>query len=367
MAADNSSAGNIAAMPERYPWNEGLWTTLAPQFERLPHALLLHGRPGLGKHAFAVQLAQAILCARPQAGAACGMCQSCRLFKAGTHPDMHVLQPAAIAESTEDLGSRYAARYPASDTKRERASADITIYQIRCLIEDAQTRPFVGNRKVVILSPAEAMNNNAANSLLKLLEEPPPGSMLLLVTSHPARLPATIRSRCSRILFKSPTRIDGLAWLQLHTGGKAESAAVLLELAGGAPLLAKSLMEEGFPEIRAGLLKDLDDLSLGREEPVACAARWKAVGARHCLGLLHGFVSGLIKSGLGISGPARASIVAAASINRDKYKYKLIELYIFIDVISEYYRLLGGPLDELLMLEDVLIRWTRLSRLQSIK
>jgi DNA polymerase-3 subunit delta' len=369
VAADNSSAGNIAAMPERYPWNEGLWTTLAPQFERLPHALLLHGRPGLGKHAFAVQLAQALLCARPQAGAACGMCQSCQLFMAGTHPDMHVLQPEAVAESAADLGSRYAARYPpaAGDKKRERASVDITIYQVRCLIEDAQTRPFVGNRKVVILSPAEAMNNNAANSLLKLLEEPPPGSMLLLVTSHPARLPATIRSRCSRVLFKSPARIDGLAWLQLHTGGKAESAAVLLELAGGAPLLAKSLMEEGFPEIRAGLLKDLDDLSLGREEPVACAARWKGVGARHCLGLLHRFVSGLIKSGLGTSGPTGANTETTALINRDKYKYKLRELYIFIDVISEYYRLLGGPLDELLMLEDVLIRWTRLSRLQSIK
>ena len=367
MAADNSPAGNLAAMPERYPWNEGLWTTLAPQFERLPHALLLHGRPGLGKHAFAVQLAQALLCARPQAGVACGVCQSCQLFMAGTHPDMHVLQPAAIAESAEDLGSQYAARYPASDTKRERASADITIYQIRCLIEDAQTRPFVGNRKVVILSPAEAMNNNAANSLLKLLEEPPPGSMLLLVTSHPARLPATIRSRCSRILFKSPTRIDGLAWLQLHTGGKAESAAVLLDLAGGAPLLAKLLIEEGFPEIRAGLLKDLDDLKSGREEPIACAARWKGVGARHCLGLLHGFVSNLIKTGLEISGPTRTNTEVTAFITSDKYKYKLRELYIFIDVISEYYRLLGSPLDELLMLEDVLIRWVRLSRLQSIK
>jgi len=176
-------------MPERYPWNEDLWSTLAQQFERLPHALLLHGRPGLGKHAFAVQLAQALLCARPQAGVACGMCQSCHLFMAGTHPDMHVLQPEAIAESAEDLGGQYAVRYPASDKKRERASADITIYQIRCLIEDAQTRPFVGNRKVVLLSPAEAMNINAANSLLKLLEEPPRGSMLLLVTSHPARLP----------------------------------------------------------------------------------------------------------------------------------------------------------------------------------
>ena len=364
MAADNSSASSISAMPERYPWNEDLWSILAQQFERLPHALLLHGRPGLGKHAFAVQLAQALLCARPQAGVACGMCQSCQLFMAGTHPDMHVLQPEAIAESAEDLGGRYAVRYPASDKKRERASADITIYQIRCLIEDAQTRPFVGNRKVVLLSPAEAMNINAANSLLKLLEEPPLGSMLLLVTSHPARLPATIRSRCSHILFKSPARTAGLAWLQLRTGAKAEPAAGLLELAGGAPLLAKSLMEEGFPEIRARLLKDLDDLRAGREEPVACAARWKGVGARHCLGLLHGFVSDLIKAGLGVCSPTTANSKATVPLNHDKYKYKLSELYKFIDVIHEYYRLLGSPLDELLMLEDVLIRWARLSRLQ---
>jgi DNA polymerase-3 subunit delta' len=364
VAADNSMASGISAMPERYPWNDDLWSTLTQQFERLPHALLLHGRPGLGKHAFAVQLAQALLCARPQAGAACGECQSCRLFIAGTHPDMHVLQPEAIAESAEELGGQYAARYPASDKKRERASADITIYQIRSLIEDAQTRPFVGNRKVVLLSPAEAMNINAANSLLKLLEEPPLGSMLLLVTSHLARLPATIRSRCSHILFKSPARSAGLAWLQSRAGGKTESATGLLELAGGAPLLAKSLIEEGFPEIRAGLLKDLDDLRSGREEPVACAARWKGVGTRHCLGLLHGFVSDLIKTGLGVSSPTLANSVTTAPLNRDKYKYKLSELYKFIDVIYEYYRLLGSPLDELLILEDVLIRWVRLSRLQ---
>ena len=364
MVADNSSVSSISVMPERYPWNEDLWSTLAQQFERLPHALLLHGCPGLGKHAFAVQLARALLCVRPQASAACGMCQSCQLFTAGTHPDMHVLQPEAIAESAEDLGSQYAARYPASDKKHERASVDITIYQVRCLIEDAQTRPFVGSRKVVLLSPAEAMNPHAANSLLKLLEEPPLGSMLLLVTSHPARLPATIHSRCSHILFRSPARVTGLAWLQLRIGGKAETAAGLLQLAGGAPLLAKSLIEEGYPDIRSGLLKDLDDLRSGREEPVACAARWKAVGARHCLGLLHRFVCDLIKAGLGASGPTRADPEATVPLNRDKYKYKVSELYKFIDVIHEYYRLLGSPLDELLMLEDVLIRWVRMSRLQ---
>jgi len=365
MATDSSPAGGISAMPERYPWNEDLWSTLAQQFERLPHALLMHGRPGLGKQAFAVQLAQVLLCSRPQAGKACGLCQSCQLFMAGTHPDMHVLQPEAIAESAGDLGGRYAVRYPASDKKRERASADITIYQIRCLIEDAQTRPFIGKRKIVLLSPAEAMNVNAANSLLKLLEEPPFGCMLLLVTSHPARLPATIRSRCSHILFKSPSRAAGLAWLQPRAGANAELAGPL-DLAGGAPLLAKSLIEEGLPEIRAGLLKDLDNLRTGRDEPVACAARWKSVGARHSLTLLHGFVSDLIKAGLGASGQNQADVEARLTLSRDN-KYKVSELYKFIDVISGYYRILGSPLDELLMLEDVLIRWVRLSRLQSIK
>jgi len=114
------------------------------------------------------------------------------------------------------------------------------------------------------------------------------------------------------------------------------------------------------------VLSVLDSASAQKlfEEPVACAARWKGVGARHCLGLLYGFVSDLIKSGLGVSGSVRANTEDPAFINREKYKYKLRELYIFIDVISEYYRLLGSPLDELLMLEDVLVRWVRLGRLQ---
>ncbi len=362
MAADNLAPAS--AMPERYPWHETLWFTLERQFERLPHGLLLHGRPGLGKHDFAVQLAQALLCAEPRQGSACGQCQSCQLFLSGTHPDFHVIQPEEVAESAEDLCSRYAVRYPASDKKRERASRDITIYQIRCLIEDAQSRPFIGRRKILLLSPAEAMNINAANSLLKLLEEPPVGSMLLLVTSHPARLPATIRSRCSAVLFKAPARDAGLAWLASRTGGNDKESVSLLELAGGAPLLAKSLLDEGFTEVRSGLLKDLNDLRAGREEPVACAARWKTVGAKTCLNLLYGFLTELIKDGLGALDPARAMPEILAHLKQDKNKYKVSELYKFIDVIHEYQRLLGGPLDELLLLEDVLIRWARLSRLQ---
>lgn len=323
---------------ERYPWHEALWSTLERQFDRLPHALLLRGRPGLGKHAFAVQLAQALLCDQPQAGVACGNCHGCRLFMAGTHPDFSgigLLEDAKI----------------------------IAIDQIRALGDFLSLRPHTARHKVVLISPAEAMNLNAANSLLKLLEEPPLGSILLLVANHPARLPATVRSRCSHLLFRSPAREVGLAWLQSRAT-VPDKPEILLEIAGGAPLLAESLGQEGISEKCIKLFQDLDGLRRGRDEPVVCAARWKGLGTKLCLGWLYGFVSDLIKGHLAGQQSERVASEAVAHLKGGKNKYKISELYSFIDTIHEHYRQLGSSLDELLMLEDILIRWTRLSRLQ---
>lgn len=337
MPGDNVSALSFSAVSDRYPWHAALWSSLSRQIDQLPHALLLQGRPGLGKHDFAVQVAQRLLCIRPQAELACGQCHSCQLFSAGNHPD---LSGVGLLEDAKT----------------------ITVDQIRALGEFLALRPHTGTRKVVIISPAEAMNLNAANSLLKLLEEPPLGSVLLLVASHPARLPATVRSRCSRVLFRSPPMGEAQAWLQARSGEASASAARLLDVAGGAPLLAYSLAQDGFPELRAKLLQDLLAISHGREQPVACAARWKGKGARQILGWLQAVAADWIKFQLQGSGAGLLNPEIAGEC--EKYKFKINDLYNFIDVIHDYYRQINSPLDELLMLESILIRWSRLRRLQ---
>ncbi|MHB8533957.1 MAG: DNA polymerase III subunit delta' [Sulfuricaulis sp.] len=338
MAGNNTALTGFTDASELYPWHENLRSALARQHDRLPHALLFYGQPGLGKHAFAVQLAKAMLCERPVAGVACGRCRGCQLLAAGTHPDL-----ASIG--------------------LEEDAKMIVVDQIRALGDFLSMRPHTATHKLVIISPAERMNANAANSLLKSLEEPPLDNVLLLVTSHPARLPATIRSRCSQILFKPPPSTLGLNWLRTRPGAPDQPER-LLEMAGGAPLLADTLGREGFAEERVKMTRDLEALRSGREDPVVCAARWKILGARRALGWLYGFVLDTIKSQMGVPPTALTNPEAGGRPGNEKNKYKISELYIIIDVIHENYRLLGGPLDELLILEDVLIRWARLSRLQ---
>ena len=66
-----------------------------------------------------------------------------------------------------------------------------------------------GGWRVAIVDCAEDLNRSGANSLLKMIEEPPPRSLILIVAHRPGRAPATIRSRCRRLLLErlSPAEI----------------------------------------------------------------------------------------------------------------------------------------------------------------
>lgn len=154
--------------------------------DRLAHAYLFHGERAIGKRTVAMCFAQALSCETESAAKTidgCGTCRSCRQVTARIHPDFFVIEP--------DL---------------ESTTPQIKIERIRDIEQQIMYRPLVGERKICLIDEADRMTIGAANALLKTLEEPPDHSLFLVVTSRPAALPATIRSRCQSLRFSTPAR-----------------------------------------------------------------------------------------------------------------------------------------------------------------
>ncbi|MDO8962360.1 MAG: DNA polymerase III subunit delta' [Methylophilus sp.] len=207
-----------------YPWQQSIWQRIISQKERMSHALLLHGRAGMGKLDFAMHLSQSLLCISPIDGHACNVCASCTWFKEGGHPDFKYITPEE-ADTSEDAPKKKA-------TKK----TQISVEQIRQLIQLLSlTNHSATALRVVLIHPAELMNMASANALLKVLEEPPNNTMFVLVSHQVHRLLPTIMSRCQAIAMPIPERNAAVAWLQSQDVRNADD---LLDYAGGAPLTA---------------------------------------------------------------------------------------------------------------------------------
>ena len=218
---------------------------------RVPQSLLLAGPEGVGKHAIALALAQAINC--PNRGATgsdgCGVCPACRRIARGQHADVTVL-----------------------DTGGE---ASIKIKPLRERVLDAAGyRPFEAQRRVFIIDPADELTPEAQDALLKTLEEPPASAMLILVTAFPDTLKPTILSRCRRLRFGPLAEADVARVLVEACGIDAARARALAATSGGS--VGRALAEA------AGDVGDDRDAALalltaGARGPVA--GRLKAAAA----------------------------------------------------------------------------------------
>ena len=233
--------GADGALP--LPWlAESLKHILATQ---RAHALLLHGPQGIGQFELSLTLAQAWLCeAVPHNGSElarpCGVCTSCRLVQAHSHPDLLVLVPEALREST-GWGAQ------AEDASTEKASKakpskEIKVDAVRGAVGFSQSTAARGRGKVVLIHPAERMNAIAANSLLKTLEEPPGDARFILSCSAPEALLPTIRSRCQAVALALPASSVACEWLEQR--GVADPA-VILAAAGGQPQVALEWTQQG--------------------------------------------------------------------------------------------------------------------------
>lgn len=195
---------NLAGHDE--PWRE--WRA-AMAGERMHHAWILTGRRGVGKAAFARQVARELVGAPAT----------------GEYPDIIVLTQPPKDEKEADKR----AEGKAYETKR-----NIPIDEVRALQRRLTTRPTLGERRVVIVDPADDLEPNAANALLKSLEEPPPGTYFLLVAHRIGRLLPTIHSRCRILRFPAvpDEAIDAVLRREAPEADQATRAAAIAASAG---------------------------------------------------------------------------------------------------------------------------------------
>ena len=174
---------------------------------RFPHALLLQGEPGTGKGAFAQLVAQALVCRRKDR-APCGECPSCVRAKAGSHPDIRVVEGSGATRS-------------------------LTVEQVKELTADAYRAPEEADVSVYILQMGTKPLEPAQNKLLKLIEEPPAHGVFLLLCRSAEQLLPTIRSRVQSFLLQPPAEEEAAAFVAAREDVPLERARELARLCGG--------------------------------------------------------------------------------------------------------------------------------------
>ena len=308
------------------PWLAAARLQLAAALaaDRLPHALLIHGQPGIGKAALAEYIARTVLCDRP-AAAPCGECASCRLHEAGSHPD---LRRVGIPE----------------DKKQ------VAVDDIRELIDAFSLRSFRGGRKVAIIDPADAMSTSGANALLKTLEEPSQGALLILTAARPDRLPATVASRCQRLPIRTPEAADALAWLAA-LDPTVEWPAVLA-LAAGAPVRAFELARAGALELDREMAELPAKLSRPDVDLVGLAERCQERLPAERLRWIENWVTDRIRRGL--KGPAADHSPATPGLPSAVRTRHIQGLYAILDELRAAQAALRGSANVTMLWERVL-------------
>ncbi len=153
--------------------------TCAIKERRLPHAILIEGDKGTGRHTLARFISSAAICSGEERP--CKECKNCKLFASDNHPDVTVTAPLE-------------------------GKKNISVAQIRELRADAFVKPHQAEKRVFIIDSADSMNEQAQNALLKILEEPPASVMFIMIAESKASFLDTVISRCVILTLSCPER-----------------------------------------------------------------------------------------------------------------------------------------------------------------
>jgi DNA polymerase-3 subunit delta' len=219
---------------------------------RVPSALLFAGEEGLGKKLFALELARALNCRSRRGAEACGVCPACARVGRVQYPadDKDEYKKIVWTEHS-DVG--FVLPY----------NRNTYIHAIREVERESNFRPVEGSARVFIVEHAESMGDPSSNALLKTLEEAPPTSHIVLITSRPASLLPTIRSRCQTVRF-APLAAGELEDYLVRSGKRAgEEARLAAQLASGRPGVALGLNIDAYRGRRDAMFGVVEALASG--------------------------------------------------------------------------------------------------------
>lgn len=208
--------------------------------QRLHHAWLIAGEPGIGKATLAYRLARHVLTA------AGGQAQTvARQVATLSHPGLFVVKRPFNQQT-----GKFSQIIPVDEIRR-----------LKHFFANTAVTPW----RATIVDQADDLNISSANALLKLLEEPPPRTVFFLISSAPAGLFETIRSRCCRLPLRPLNDTDLAAAVNaLHEAkGLPIPSAEWPRIAGfarGSPRRALELLGGPAREMHAAVLQLVDRL-----------------------------------------------------------------------------------------------------------
>lgn len=187
------------------------------------HAYIFEGPDGVGKYSTAISFASMLLCGEKTDGESCGMCKSCRMCAAGTHPDVRIITNQLYDPSKK--------------------SFNILTDTIRNMKQEIYIKPYLSERKIYIIPNADTMNISAQNSLLKILEEPPLYCTIIMLAENTGAFLDTVMSRVNCVRFLPLDKDEVKKYLlDLNKCGE-EKALQVASMCGGSIGTALEILE----------------------------------------------------------------------------------------------------------------------------
>ncbi len=198
----------------------------------LPHALLVVGSAGSGKHTLAREIAAAANCINKDVKISgtklpCCICNNCKRIYSDNFPDVNLL-------------------------KRSSGKAMIGVEELRGFREDMFLSATESQYKFYIIEDADLMTPAAQNALLKVLEEPPNSVHIILLCTEADKILSTIKSRTQYIqteLFDYDQLRTGVLSLSENAKGfersNPEKFKAILLSSGGVIGRALNMLDDG--------------------------------------------------------------------------------------------------------------------------